>query len=433
MKKRTIIFMLLLCCCTVPFAQKATVAKEAPVPCTDQANASDLPGKYTDHTNPKYPTSVHGTAQDKAAMTKLLIALERLEEASRSNFNLTGCVARVSFSGGDKNTFGNNAYVSYGYQLGVYQNVCHVTQHIVKTVDEYRTVLRVNVNPFLMADGLRGMGEFYLTDKSVRYECPTDARMGANYEKDKRANPSHISQYFSEGALLTGRADDYKNQHADFLKLNNGDGYVERWEMGSRESKPNPKAYKWIDRHYFITKPGIALLVPVTRKQYLEDLLEYFEIEKVNFYYSLDELTKRNAGNTSDNAKKRASVLEVDKAAYTKLYNDRKEKVKQLLATQKEEWLQMQAIIATNNITYDAYERLNEIGKFYDKEGEYKVALNVLNPAYFKTKTPLISTKPVLMELQFRYEIGEGQGFSERLFNNFLKNYDMAALRKMLE
>jgi len=429
MKKAIIILSILLFCSSL-YAQKAAIAKETPVPCNGDADG--LPGKYTDHTNPKYPSSLKGPAPDKAAMFKQLIAFEKLEEASRANFQLTGCVARVSFSGGDKNTFGNIVRNGYGYQLGVYQNVCHVTQHVVKTVDEYRTVLRVDVNPSLIADGLRGAGEFYLTNRSVRYQLPIDAKESPNYEKDKKTNPSHISQYFSEGTLLTSRSNDYKNKHADFLKLNNGDGYVENLMSGSRDDKPNPKAYKWIDRHYFITKQGIPLLIPVTRKQYLEDLLEYFEIEKANFYYRLDELAKSNASNTSDNAKKRAAVLEADKTAYPKLYEDKKAKVKQLLATQKDEWLQKQAVVANNNITYDAYERLNEIGKFYDKEDEYKIALNVLNPTYFTTNTTQPSTKPILIEVQFRYEIGGDHGFSERLFNNFLKNYDLETLKKML-
>ncbi len=429
MKKAIIILSILLFCSSL-YAQKIATAQETPVPCNGDADG--LPGKYTDHTNPKYPSSLKGPAPDKAAMTKQLIAFEKLEEASRANFQLTGCVARVSFSGGDKNTYVNIVRNGYNYQLGVYQNVCHVTQHIVKTVGEYRTVLRVNVNPYLIADGLRGAGEFYLTDRSVRYQLPIDAKEGPDYEKDKKTNPSHISQYFSEGTLLTGRSNDYKNKHADFLKLNNGSGYVENFMSGSRDDKPNPKGYKWIDRHYLITKQGVPLLIPVTRKQYLEDLLEYFEIEKANFYYSLNELIKRNAGNTSDNAQKRAAVLEADKTAYPKLYEDKKAKVKQLLATQKEEWLQKQAVVAANNITYDAYERLNEIGKFYDKEDEYRIALNVLNPAYFKTNTTQTSTSPILIEVQFRYEIGGDHGFSERLFNNFLKNYDLESLKKML-
>ncbi len=37
------------------------------------------------------------------------------------------------------------------------------------------------------------------------------------------------------------------------------------------------------------------------------------------------------------------------------------------------------------------------------------------------------------MEVQFRYDISQESPFSERIFQNFLKNFDMEALRRMLE
>lgn len=79
-----------------------------------------------------------------------------------------------------------------------------------------------------------------------------------------------------------------------------------------------------------------------------------------------------------------------------------------------------------------AEQRLADIGKFYDSENEKTAALYNYNPAYFKTNSNQ-PTKPVFIEVQFRYEIGDDRGFSERLLNNFLKNYDMNSLRKMLE
>jgi hypothetical protein len=146
----------------------------------------------------------------------------------------------------------------------------------------------------------------------------------------------------------------------------------------------------------------------------------------------VDRQIKENTGNTSDYGKKRMDVLQADKAAYPKFYETKKTKVKELLATQKEDWLQQQAIVANSNITYDAKDRLKELGNFYDKEDEYKSALYVLNPEYFKQSTNQ-PAKPIFMEVQFRYEISADKGFSKRLFDNFEKNFDMDALRKMLE
>lgn len=427
MKNLVFIFVMLFCCQNI-HAQKATSEKEPPVPCTDQANADVLPGKYTDHTNTKYPTSLKGNAQDKAAMTKQLISLEKLEEASRKNFTLTGCVARVSFSGGNKSYNNNVQLANYGYQLGVYQNVCHVTQHIVKTVGEYRTVFRVDINPVLVGASYYGdRGDFYITDKSVRYDIDIDAKRGANYDKERFSNPGRITRFISEDMVLTGRSDDYKNKHADFLKIINGDGYVENWLGGSRDDK-RPNTYKWVDRHYLITRPGVPLLVPVTRKEYLEALLEYYEIEKANFLWMVAYKIKDNSKN--------AGICEADKVAYQEIYENKKAKVQQLLTTQKTEWLQKPAVVSKSrdsrpNDYYKASNGLFDFDKFYDGDSESNM-LYQYNPEYFKTNSNQ-STKPILMEVQFRYEIGDNRGFSERLFNNFLKNYDMAALRKMVE
>lgn len=412
------------------FAQSKTT-RETPVPCN--GTADNLPGKYTDHTNPKYPSSLKGTAKDKVAMTNQLIAIEKLEEASRRNFELTGCVARVSFSNLSSDNPGYK-YTGYGYQLGIYQNVCHVTEHVVKTVGEYSTVLRININHSLTSGTVSpaeiGIGEFSIS--KFRYQIPVDAIQGPGYQANAVNNPSRVSKYLSERVLLANRSNNYKDFHTDFLKLNSGAGYTENWIRGDRYGKQTEKSYQWIDRRYLITKPGIPLLIPVSRKQYLQDMLDYLEIEKANFNYEVDRLIKENNGNTSDNDRQRLAVLESDKAAYPKIYETKKEKIKQLLSTKKEEWLQQQAVVGNPGNKYDANERLNDLGKFYDREAEYLSALYVLNPEYFKQNTTQ-PVKPVFIEVQFRYQNGTDTGYSQRFIRNFEKNFDFDALRKMLE
>lgn len=427
------IIVALLISSTTVLAQKKDLMDN--MPCN--GNADNMPGKYTDHTHPKYPFSLKGTAQEKAYMTSQLIAIEKTEEASRKNFQLTGCVARVSFSSLLSNNSNFN-HTGYGYQLGVYRTVCHATQHIVKTVDEYRTVLRVDVNPTLVVGSIPatqiGIGDFNIgkSQQSVRYQIPTDAVQGPGYSQDCINKPSRVSKYISERMVLTGRSDNYKDAHTDFLKLNNGNGYVENWLGGDRYGNHNASSYQWVDRHYLITQPGIPLLIPVSRKQYLQDMLEYLEIEKTNFYYDVDRRIKEYAGNNADYAKQKMEVLLADKAAYPELYETKKIKIKQLLVSQKADWLQQQAIVGNSKNTYDANDRLKELGTFYDREEEYRSALYVINPEYFKRNTSQ-PAKPILIEVQFRYELTRDYDFSERLFNNFLKNFDFNALRKIVQ
>ena len=398
-------------------------------PCHETADA--VAGIYTDHTNPKYGShSIKGGATIKAAMMKQLIAIEKLEEASRKNFKLTGCAARVSFSGGNYNNYGKIAYPGYGYQLGIYRYVCHITQHVTKIVSEYLTVLRVDVNPYMPAGAKAGgTGEFAIN--GIRYSIPIEAREGPDYVNMAKNNPSKVSQYISESMVLANRSNDYKNTHTEFLKIIHGDGYTENWIRGDRY-KPSSSKYRFIDRRYLITKPGVPLLIPVSRKQYLEDMLEYLEIEKANFYFDHAARVKNIGNSMSDGAKRDRAILEKDKKDYPGIYEARKAKIKELLAGQKQAWLQKPAVVDNNNKTYDANKRLENLGKFYDAEDEYTSALYILNPAYF-TAPDGQPAKPMFMEVQMRYELAEDKGFSERYFNNFLKSFDMTALRKMLQ
>ncbi|MBS1509550.1 MAG: hypothetical protein JST86_01820 [Bacteroidetes bacterium] len=431
MKRKFILPFFLLPAITC-FSQ--TTKKITPPQTTCNGTADDVPGIYTDHTQTKYGFSLKGTAAEKTVMMKNLISIEKMEEASRKDFKLTGCVARVSFAKWGNTDYGNYICARYGYTLGVYQLVCHVTEHVPKIVDEYKTVFNVTINPYILPGGANtvGTGEFYTKYGRMVYSFPIEAKPGPDFEKDKKDKPSRVSQYFSESSLLTGRSDDYKNKHTDFLKLNNGTGYVENGWGDSRYKGPSANSYYMIDRHYLITKPGVPLLIPVSRKQYLEDMLDYFEIEKANFEYLNAKSINEIGNQTADWAKKRKADLEADKIDYPKIYEAKKAKVKELLAKQKPEWLQKPAVVDQNTMLKDANQSLDALGRFYDEEGEYKSALYVLNPAYF-TGNNGQAVKPLLIEVQFRYEISKDKGFAARLFNNWEKHFDINALKQMIQ
>lgn len=410
-------------------------------PCTDK-DVQSMPALYYNHTKPKYGNVLSGTRDgfttaDISKITNTLNSIEKLEESSRKNLQATGCVMRVSYSTNGKNNYIGYTHKQYGYQLGLYQMVCNVQQHVVKEVGEYRTVLRVTANPSFMQSPLNaGTGGlvFNKTPNSIfwTYNFPADARLGVNYEKDRTNKPTAVSTYFSEASLLQGRSDNYKDYHTDFLKINNGNGYVENWQGGNRYANHGSNSYQFIDRHYLITQPGIPLMIPVSRKQYIKDMLEYIEVEKANFNYTVDDMIQKSVNDNSDFGKQKKQTWQANKAAYAEIYEARKAKLNELLITQKEDWLQQQAIVAAGNKTKDANDRLKETGKFYDKEAENVFALYVLNPAYW-SRNVSDPVKPVLFEIQFRYEIADGRNWSENLLKNFEKNFDVDALRKMIE
>jgi hypothetical protein len=432
--KHVLIVSIMLLVNTVGFSQGIKKIADPLTPCGSRADVDAMPGIYTDHNNTKYGFSLKGTPAEKTTMMKNLIAVEKLEEASRKDFKLTGCASRVSFTRWGSSNYGKNVYANYGYGMSVYAFVCNASQHATKIVDEYRTTFRVDFNPPITIGGFHPVstGEFCIKNGNPLYNIPIEAKVGPNFEKEKSNNPSRISQYLSEATLRVARSDNYKDFHSDFLKLNNGNGYVEHWEMGSRYDKHGPDSYQWIDRRYFITKPGVPLLVPVSRKQYLEDMLQYLEIEKANFEYDNAERIKSIGNSTADYAKRNLAALEADKLAYPKIYEAKKAKLNDLLAKQKPEWLQKPAVVDQARMLKEADKILQALGTFYDVEGEDKCALYVYNPAYFVSNNGQ-AAKPMFIEVQFRYELTKDYGYSSRLFSNWEKNFDIEALRKMLQ
>lgn len=436
MKKDILLFTTIIYCLNAQ-SQPIVINK---TPCSE-SEVQSMPALYYNHTKPKYGGKmiIPRSGFTEADVTKIFSTLnniEKMEENSRKNFQATGCVMRVSYSKGTNNTVMGFVRKNYSYQLGLYQMVCHVQQHVVKEVDEYRSVLRVNVNPTITTSPITvGTGSltFNKTPGTLywTYDFPTDAKLGPGYEKDRVSKPSRVSTYFSEQSLLQGRSDNYKDYHTDFLKLNNGNGYVENWMSGGRYDTHTEKSYQWIDRHYLITQPGIPLLIPVSRKQYFQDMLEYLEIEKSNFNYTIDDLVKKSMSDNSDFANQKRKTWQAHKIAYAEIYEARKTKLKELLKKESEEWLQKPAIVAGGNKTKDANDRLKETGKCYDKESENVYALYQLNPAYWTKKTT-DPTQPVLFEVQLRYEIGEQRQWSQKFMTNFTKNFDLETLKKML-
>ncbi|HEY6899778.1 MAG TPA: hypothetical protein VI233_04015, partial [Puia sp.] len=173
------------------------------------------------------------------------------------------------------------------------------------------------------------------------------------------------------------------------------------------------KKYQWLDRYWYITKTGLPLFIPVTRREYLEALLEYYEIEKKNF----QQLVKNPT----------------DRAAYPKIYDDKVANVKTILAGHDADWLGRQAIMDNRNMRDNDYLKasngLLEFKGFSSNEGAGRRIIRY-NPQYFVPGKPGAAT-PFFLRVEFRYEMGKY--FSEGLFKNFEKNFDFGSLHKMVE
>src|SRR6478752_3579946 len=108
--KQFLIFSVIVFGSITCFSQGIKKIADPLTPCGSRADVDAMPGIYTDHNNTKYGFSLKGTPAEKATMMKNLIAVEKLEEASRKDFKLTGCAARVSFASSGSSNYGKNVY-----------------------------------------------------------------------------------------------------------------------------------------------------------------------------------------------------------------------------------------------------------------------------------------------------------------------------------
>jgi hypothetical protein len=207
----------------------------------------------------------------------------------------------------------------------------------------------------------------------------------------------------------------------DLIKaINSGENYFQ--DVADKDIKLNNRN-NYIYRYWFIKKKDIPVLIPVSRKEYLQSLLEYYEREKLHF-------------------KKLVAQLKEEKSSSLKYYDnwqkdiaDKISVVQKTLDENNDKWLSAQAVVnpsEDNSKRYNAklpeQTNYNRFWKFYDGEknigGLYKY-----NPEYFKTSAKGAAS-PQLITIAFRYVTMPS---SRRMLNNFTKNFDFDAVRKMLE
>lgn len=405
--------MLLFTFSTKALAQTVVINQ---TPCTNE-NVQMLPARYYNYKdleggNNSYVKSAYGA---------YLIKIEKIEQESRKNFQATGCGLHVYFRpAGSVRTVDGVLRGAYTFALGAKPYICSEPQNLVKENGAFKTTFAVYANTFFGANVYNPQSDFYVTDKSIRYNIAIDMARSTSlaFSKEKK---SKISEYLSEKSVLAIYANESNNNQTDFVKLMNGEGYVEKWVNNDPNDRTN---YRSIKRVYMISKPGVPILVPVSRKEFLESLLEYYEIEKTNFSNEAEEMKKNSV------YKDRISIIEADKVAYNQIYEAKKTRISNLLKSKSSEWLNKQ--VATNDRIKENDNKKASNGLFDFNDFENGTPLYKYNSEFCKiNKDPY---KPVLFRVECIYEFGaKGYQWSENLMKNFEKNFDMNALRKMLE
>lgn len=380
--------------------------------CLTSEDLYNVPGKYL--TAAQYPWPAvraeyfkkMATAADIATARKTLEQLEKIEAESHSGFRLTGGNWENYYSTEGYDYPANIRLGTYTFQAALYEYFCAKGKLMRNT--EYGTVLRIYTNKI----PLNALTSF-LQNPFSGYMGSYD--LGFQYADWKNRRPADV-----DAPLITLFNYIACNNRDIMEAINSGSHFFQ--DVPEKNIRPNTRS-TYISRYRFIKKNNEPILVPVTRKEYLQSLLEYYEREKLYFPKLIAKLTADR-----DNSVKQYGDWEAEVAEKISV-------VKKVLSENKEEWLSVQAVInplEDNSQTYRARlrERTNyhRFWKFYEKENR-SVALYQYNSAYFKphAQSP---AKPQFFTVVLRYVTMPS---SLRIVDNFARNFDFDAVKRLLD
>ena len=378
--------------------------------CKDTINLLKVPGKLIDHNSA--PTG--GFVSDYSAAEKATAykTMKTIEEICKKNFYLSGGIAKADFDFREKYFFDKYYHVTSAYKIGFYSFLCD--KGVIKPDHEYGTDISIVVNPQL---------NYYFS--------PDEIRNFSNYYSDPAKNTGPMISLFRMIVIP-----DKKKAES----INNGSGYVEDTTGGGGAYDPD------IYRTWYLTKPGKKLLAEVTRKEYLESLMEFYEREKV----SLNETNESRIAESkkymdsyqkSGNTAMYQSHLENKQKAEKELadivfrYETKKAKVAGLLKSMTESWLQQPAVInpkIKNNSYCDSDDDFKKTGYFtftHFSDNESGDLVYKWNPDYFKEQLQSPAA-PLFIKVSFRYKAKTA--FSTNVRDNFMKNLDLLSISKLV-
>mgnify|MGYP000855553153 CR=1 FL=1 len=381
--------------------------------CKTDADVASQPGKYL--TAAQYPwPAVRAeyfnnltTAADKSIAKKTLTQIENIEQKTHNGFALTGGNWENFYSTKGYQYFANTKLGQYSFEAALHEYFC--AKGKLTRNSEYSTVLRIYTNEVTL-NSLDAFISYPFGSSFGSYD------FGMQYADWKNHNPADVNAKLIP--LFTYLS---CNNTSLLERINSGTSYFQ--DVAEKDIKPNNRS-NYIYRYWFIKKKDLPVLIPVSRKDYLESLLEYYDREKIYFTKLVAELKADR-----DNSIKYYTNWEAD-------VNDKIAVVKKAMSEHDATWLSAQAVVNPandNSQTYNAKlpEQTNyhRFWKFYD--GEKKaMPLYTYNPEYFKKNAQTPAAKPQVITVAFRYN---SMPLSLRLIDNFTRNFDFSSLNKLVE
>lgn len=378
--------------------------------CTTNADLENVPGKYLTAAEYPWPAAraeyftYLSAGADKALAKKTLEKIELIEKESHSHFNLTGANWENIFASKGYAYAGSNKLGVYNFESSLHEFFC--LNGKLKRNDEAGTILRIHVNSLSLNTLNRFLEQPFGSSMG-------DYDFGLQFSDWKNHKPSDVNaQLIKLFNYMTC------NNNTLIDAINAGDKYFQ--DVADKDIKLNSRS-TYITRYWFIQKKNTPVLVSVSRKEYLESLLEYYEREKLYFPKLMTELKGSSSA-------KQYSTWEADVA-------DKIAVVKKTLSENSADWLTKPAIINRGEDAAQTYKaglkertNYNRFWKFYDGANK-SVPLYKYNPGYFKSSATTFA-KPQIITIAFRYVT---MPVSLRILENFTNNFDFNAIRNLLE
>lgn len=380
--------------------------------CKSNSDLDTVKGKYL--TAAQYPWPAvkaeyfknMTTTADKAVAKQVLGKIETIEQESHTSFNLTGGNWENIYYTKGYSYLGNTKLGQYYFSSSLHEFFC--LNGKLKRNDESGTILRIYINE-IPVNTLTGFLDQPFGSSFGDYD------FGFQYMDWKNHTPTDVN------AQLVTLFSYLSCSNTELIDaVNSGNSYFQ--DVAEKDIKPNNRN-NYIYRYWFVKTKDIPVLVPVSRKEYLESLLEYYEREKLYFLKLLAQLNEEHS-----NSIKQYSSWETD-------VTDKIAVVKKALNDHDNDWLSAQAVINRTEDAAQTYKaglkertNYNRFWKFYDKQSK-SVPLFKYNPAYFKN-TAQSPAKPQLITIAFRYV---SMPSSLRILNNFTKKFDFTAVKKILD
>lgn len=369
--------------------------------CTTNTDLLSIPGSLQDHTK----TPIGGgtfSAIERPVGMKILIAVENL---CKKKFVLKGGEAKSWFHIKESGKLDLYKHQEYQYKIGFYQYACVNGSKLNSS--EYTVDFTINAN----------------TPFKEMLRMPDRYNEVFFYEDNKKYGSSYISlfRYF----IL---------KDTEAHKISSGNGYTVN-HQGNNFAAHTDVYYNW-----YITKPGTQLLSVVTRKEYLNSLLEFYQRENdflsANYTAKLAEAKRymeqyEKSGNKAmyNSHKENKEQFEIKLRELASVIHLKKQRVEQVLQTESSSWLQTAATLDPGN--YDCFNKPTKdcfnFNSFYT--GPQAETVYKWNPELVKQSANQ-PAKPLFFKVQFRFKAGEV--FSDAIMNTYVEKFDFDGLRKML-